>query len=81
MEIAVRKLGLTFTGIVTDAAKETESIPESLVKILHKMALVHHKRHQDGTTEDSCLHVLAERLKDLMPHGIYHTRGGLKRGR
>ena len=30
------------------------------------MALAHQKRYQDGATEDSCLHVLAERVKDLL---------------
>ena len=37
--------------------------------LLVKMALVHHKSYNDDTTEDSCIRVLAERVKDLLPQG------------
>ena len=44
LKVAVRKLGFLPSCIVT------ESIPESLVEMLHSVVLAHHKRYQDGTT-------------------------------
>ena len=34
------------------------------------MALVHHERYHDGTTEDRCFHVLVERVTDLLRQGL-----------
>ena len=69
MEVAVRELWLVPSGTVIEVVREADSIPASLVKILHTMALAHHKRHQDGMAEASCLHVLAESVKDLLWQG------------
>ena len=33
------------------------------------MALVHHERYHDGTTDDRCFHVLVERVTDLLRQG------------